>query len=139
MTSTEIQINKHARNKLLFTRNIIEGIQYIDIGRIVSPLVRDNLTESSLPMIVEEKLDSVIGTEKSCIDTLGDYVAIKNIGILFEKDLKLDLHKKIDSWSRDTVLIINLEGQIQNGFFYLADVKNKAHSCSLNNISYQII
>lgn len=131
-------IDKYSRNKLLFVQGVIEGVYFIDIGLQLSSYIETIMDKRNLSMLVEDKLNSIISAETQTIE-LGDLVAIRNIGILFEPELKLDLHSKLDQWSRDRILIVNLEGSIVNDIFYLGKGTNPAYSCSLKNITYKTI
>ena len=71
---------------------------------------------------------------------IGKYVAIKNIGILFEPELKLDLRAKFDSWAKSYVLIVDAnEGMIINNTFYLASARISTYSINLSEISHKTI
>ena len=70
---------------------------------------------------------------------IGDYIAIRNIGILFEPALRLDLHAKFSTWSKAYVLIVDsAEGTIQKDIFYLAGDTDSSYRINLSDISYKI-
>ena len=89
-------------------------------------------------MIAEDALNKMFSLGSCKNEQIGEYLAIKNIGILFEPALHIDVKTILKKWSRDYVLIVKLEGEIQNGIFYLSA---KATKCfvDLNDITHKII
>ena len=90
--------------------------------------------------MADEKLEELIKSNVVSHPEIGKYVAIRNIGILFEPDLKLDLRAKFDSWAKSYVLIVDAkEGIMINNTFYLASAYNSSYSVNLSEISYKTI
>ena len=96
------------------------------------------LQNKRLGTIAEDALNMLFRKKKKKNEQIGEYLAIKNIGILFEPALHIDVKTILKKWSRDYVLIVKLEGEIQNGIFYLSA---KATKCfvDLNDITHKII
>lgn len=131
-------INRHARNKLLFTSHEIKDINYVDIGRLLSEKIENSLQNRHLSMIAADALKEILSQNSNSSEAIGKYIAIKNIGILFEPTLHLDVKAILSNWSRDNVLIINHEGEIRNDIFYLAPQASK-YSVNLKEITYKAI
>lgn len=131
-------INRHARNKLLFTSHEIKDINYVDIGRRLSEKLENSLQKRHLPMIAEDALKEILSQNSNSSEAIGKYIAIKNIGILFEPILRLDLKTILSNWSRDYILIVYHEGEIRNDIFYLAPHVSK-YSVNLKEITYKAI
>lgn len=131
-------INRLARNKLLFTSQEMEGINYMDIGRLFSEKLENSLLKKHLPMIAEDALKAILSQNSESNEVIGRYIAIKNIGILFEPVLHFDLESFLSNWSRDQVLIICHEGEIRDNKFYLVPNTQK-YFVNLKEITYKAI
>jgi hypothetical protein len=127
------------RHKMLFISNEIEGVSFVDLGQELSKAIEPLLDKKRLPLLADDALERII-TNNSVVDAaLGDYVAIKNIGILFEPALNLDIQSKFDLWSRSRILLVHLEGVIQDKIFYLSRNSNKKYSVNLKDITYNTL
>lgn len=92
------------RNKIVFSKQCIEGLEYFNVGLAFAGKLRDN----SLPSLAIQQLfsDAVKADEN-----IGRYLAIFNIDILFEPDLKLDVGNLFDSYSKNQCLIIQADSE----------------------------
>lgn len=92
------------RNKIVFSKQCIEGLEYLNVGLAFAGKLRDN----SLPSLAIQQLfsDAVKADEN-----IGRYLAIFNIDILFEPDLKLDVGNLFDSYSKNQCLIIQADSE----------------------------
>ena len=131
-------INRQSRNNLLFTTEEVEGVNYVDIGRQLAEKIENHLQKKRLGMIAEDALNKIFSQGSCRNEEIGEYLAIKNIGILFEPALHIDVGTILKKWSRDHILVVMLEGEIQNGTFYLSDQEPK-YSVSLNDITYKTV
>ena len=106
------------RNRLVFCHEQIEGLTFVNVGKILA----ENLTKQDLhsPMIAymaEEVLSEILSSTK-VDDEIGSYVALNNIGVLFEPDLAFNLKSVIDSASTNKVVIILSDGIIKSDRYY---------------------
>lgn len=92
------------RNKIVFSKQCIEGLEYLNVGLAFAGKLRDN----SLPSLAIQQLfsDAVKADEN-----IGRYLAIFNIDILFEPELKLDVGNLFDSYSKNQCLIIQVDSE----------------------------
>lgn len=128
------------RHKLFFVSSQDNDINFTDIGFHLSKAIENSLDNKHLSLFADEKLEEIIKDNITESPEIGKYVAIRNIGILFEPELKLDLRAKFDSWAKSYVLIVDVnEGMIINNTFYLASARNSAYSINLSEISYKTI
>lgn len=127
------------RHKLLFTSYHTEGIEYVDMGALLAHEIESSLLNRHLPLIADDAVENIIKNHVKHNDALGHYIAIYNIGILFEPALRLDLHAKFNSWSKAYTLIVDCTaGTIKNNTFYLTDATDQSYSIDLSDISYKI-
>ncbi len=138
------QISKYLsvglRHKLFFVSSQDHDINFVDIGFKLSKAIENNLDNKHLSLLTDEKLEELIKSNVVSNPEIGKYVAIRNIGILFEPELKLDLRAKFDSWAKSYVLVVDAkEGIMINNTFYLASAYNSSYSIDLSEISYKTI
>ena len=127
------------RHKLLFTSHHAERINFVDMGALLARTIESSLSNRHLPFVAEEELEKIIKENVCHSSEIGDYIAIRNIGILFEPVLRLDLHAKFSTWSKAYVLIVDrTEGVIQKDIFYLAGDTDSSYTINLSDISYKI-
>lgn len=128
------------RHKLFFVESQDNDINFTDIGFHLSRAIENNLDNKHLSLFADERLEELIKANIISNSEIGKYLAIRNIGILFEPELKLDLRAKFDSWAKSYVLIIDAkEGMIINNIFYLASARNSLYSINLSEISHKTI
>ncbi len=139
METWKQHIAANSRHKLLFIKREIEDISFVDVGTELSAAIEHILHEKRLSMVAEEALDKIIDQYTIQDPDVGDYVAIRNIGILFEPALHINLHAKVDSWSRTRVLIIHHEGTIHNHVFFLTTNNETKYSLNLKDITYKTL
>lgn len=128
-----------ARHKLLFVSNEIEDITFVDIGAKLSAAIEHSLQNKRISMIAEDALEKIINQNTICNPDIGDLVAIKNYGILFEPALHINIHAKFDSWAKSKVLLVLLEGTIMNKIFYLSHCTDSKYSINLRDITYNTL
>ena len=92
------------RNKIVFSKQFIEGLQYLNVGLTLAKMLRDN----SLPSLAIPQLLSSAEKED---ESVGRYLAIFNIDILFEPELKLDVGNLFDSYSKNQCLVIQADSE----------------------------
>lgn len=92
------------RNKIVFSKQCIEGLEYLNVGLALAKM----LLGKSLPSLAIQQLfsDAVKADEN-----IGRYLAIFNIDILFEPELKLDVGNLFDSYSKNQCLIIQADSE----------------------------
>ena len=123
------------RNRLVFCHEQIDGLTFVNVGKILA----ENLTKQDLhsPMIAymaEEVLDEILSSTK-VDDEIGSYVALDNIGVLFEPDLAFNLKSVIDSASTNKVVIIHSDGIIKSDRYYFLQ-EGDASFIDLHGLSY---
>lgn len=128
------------RHKLIFMSIASLDISFIDIGLELSKAIESQIDKKRISLITDECLEKIIKNNIMHHTIIGEYIAIKNIGILFEPTLKLDLKAKIDSWSKSFILIIDSnEGIIKDNIFYLVGAIGSTYSINLSEISNKTI
>lgn len=92
------------RNKIVFSKQCIESLEYLNVGLAFARMLKDN----TLPSLAIQQLFS---NAVKADENIGRYLAIFNIDILFEPDLKLDVGNLFDSYSKNQCLIIQADSE----------------------------
>ena len=98
-------VAQNTRNKLVFCGHSIDGISFVDVGFELSL----RLSKSSYDN--DSALTDVLG-QSFHHDKIGTYLAITNIGILFEPELKLNIRDILDSYSKNQCLIVQSDAEL---------------------------
>lgn len=128
-------IESFSRNKIVFYKEPLLDIIPIDVGKLLSQLLFNFNNENKLPMIATEELDKILSKSVFEHPNFGRTLAIANVGILFEPDLKQDFKRIIDNHSTNNLLLIEWEGEIESNAIYFLS-KEKGIQINMNNLSH---
>jgi len=124
-------VAQNTRNKLVFSDHGIDELHFVDVGFELS------LRLSHFSFDDDTALADIL-SQSSYNDKIGSYLAISNIGILFEPELKFNIRNIFDSYSKNNVLIIQSGAEIQEGIFYFLK-KNDRSTVDLKGLTYLIV
>jgi len=128
----------NSRNKLVFYKDIDLEVMSIDLGLLLSQGIYNLDDKNKLTFKVASELDSLMNESISNHKLYGKIIAISNIGILLEPELKLDINKFFDNYSLNTVLFVKWDGEIDSDFAYFVNKKNSI-KIKINNLSHIVI
>ena len=128
----------NSRNKLVFYKEINLEIKNIDLGLLLSQKIYNLNEQINLPFKVASELDLLMNQSMYNHKLYGRMVAISNVGILLEPELKLDINKFFDNYSLNTVLFVKWDGEIDSDFAYFVNKKNSI-KIKINNLSHIVI
>lgn len=121
------------RNKIVLSTTEIPGLGYVDLGQTMSKILGDDPDNLHGKWTVYRRAMRFATHDYA----LGRYLAIKNIGILFEPDLHHNLEAIIDHYSSCELLIITAPGTIENDeFLFMGD---KDFKINLRGLSYIMV
>lgn len=123
------------KNRLVFDLNGSMGIDSIDVGYQLASTLKDMESPS---MLVGNIINKLILEHKTLDNRLGYVVAFKNIGILFEPALKINLGMLLDSISKSITLVMCAPGVVKNDTYYFMN-ENSGISMDLKGMSYYVI
>lgn len=131
-------LNANPRNKLIIGRNYYSDLSYLNLGLEFAQVLSSASTNRHFPLkaktLLDELLDSSVRTTSEAENTL----AIENIGILFEPDLKVDFHALIDQHSKHNAIFLKWDGEIENDNLYFLTIENGL-KINIKDISHIII
>lgn len=122
---------QNTRNKLVFCDHNIDELHFVDVGFELS-------LRLSLSSLDDDSALADLFEQTSYHDKIGSYLAISNIGILFEPELKFNIRNILDSYSKNNVLIIQSDAEIQNGTFYFLKQSDRS-AVNLQGLTYMIV
>lgn len=121
------------RNKIVICNSCISDLHYVDIGAELARLLSQNQTSTcDYAALCRQILKTTSFNEQ-----VGFYLALKNIGILFEPSLHLNLRTIVENYSIGQSLFISADGRIESGkFLFLSDA-----TCTINlhGLSYKLL
>lgn len=127
-----------SRNKIIFYKKEILDIKVLDIGKYMSQEMNYIISDSKIGLkshlIIEQLFSSSITNDS----TYGKYLAIQNVGILFEPELKMDFLQILDKYSSSNTLFVKWEGVIEDGILYFL-TKEKGQKIDIKNLSHIVI
>lgn len=137
LSDIEIYNKQDARDHLVFIRKPIEGLETVDVGRLLSKWLRQqDLSSQFLQMEVNDELDEILSQEYER-DDIGDYLVITNIGILFEPALQVNTRALLERHSDRKLIIVLSDGVVDKEgckYYFLSPCDN--FSIDLNGLSY---
>lgn len=99
LTDIKNYITQNTRNKIVFCHESIDGLKFVNVGHDLSQLLSKNSYN------YEEAVSAILDNTNHN-DSIGDYLALTNIAILFEPELKVNVYDILDAYSKNQCLII---------------------------------
>lgn len=128
-------LKTQSRNKIVFYRNSINDIPEIDLGTELSQVLFNLNDLTKLPMKVSLELENMLNTATIDHEIYGRTLAISNLGILFEPELKVDFNNLLEKYSNTNALFVKWEGAIDNENLYFLS-KEKGIRININKLSH---
>ncbi len=126
-----------SRNHLIIANGCLDDLEYVNVGLEVSTLIEDKLNDRRLSMRIQDDLNNIMNCHICHSEKFGYYIGLKNIGILFEPLLKINLEGFFDRWSQNITLIINKDKAIiDNNRLFLTKGCSNDYTVSLKGINY---
>lgn len=136
--SLSTYLESQSRNKIVFFKNDMPGIEQLNVGdklaKEIKHLVEDSKIGLKSRLIIEELFSSSITNDSA----YGKYLAIQNVGILFEPELKTDFLQILDKYSSSNTLFVKWEGEIEDGILYFL-TKEKGQKIDIKKLSHIVI
>ena len=127
-------LDTNPTNKIVFIRDYEDAI---DLGQELSSHIKPHLNHQNLSMKTKDLIDELFMSNIKFSEEIGDYIAVKNLGIIFETELKINFDYLLKAYSSDYTLIIQWPGEISsNHLFFLS--KEKGSIADLKNVTYTI-
>ena len=129
-----------SRNHIAFVSQCDDELRFVDIGLELSMKVEDILSDRRLSLKSQDYLNDILNKHLVDADGIGSYLAIRNIGILFEPLLMIDVEALFNKWSQNTMLIVDLgKGDILQERFFLVPHCDLRYSVDLHELNYMVM
>ena len=133
-------IHSPSRNHLILSNGCLDGLKHTDVGFEVSCFIEDIIGDRHLSMRVQDYINKLFREHIFLSNDLGQYLAVTNVGILFEPLLKLDVEALFGRWSQNNTLFLDIgKGYVTDNRYYLTQGCPKAYSVSLASINPLIL
>ena len=133
-----MNLGQRSRNKIIVLTEEPENLIFLDLGAALSLALQNIQDKKDISHLALHELELLFSQHTLQMDDQTYYLALKNIGILFEKELNLDIPKIVDRFSQNNILFIKWEGIIEKGnLFFLT--REKGIKLNMNNLSYTTI
>lgn len=136
MEKIKLFISSANRNKLIISKDD-SIINCIDFGNIIAQELQKT-DRTKIAFRLNQILDKLIITHKTYNNDFDEFIAIKNIGILLEPELKFNFEKFLENYSQNLTVYLKWEGDIENNQLYFLD-KTSKYRIDMNNISHIVI
>ena len=131
-------LSQRPKYKLAFDLSSTLDVESVDTGIYLSNVLTSKVSKKNLDMYAGETLRAMIRLHTHDHPEYGRYVALSNIGILFEPSLAFNLETIIEQTSKDLLMIIQAKGKIDNERFYYLSPQNHL-TINLKNLTYTVI
>jgi hypothetical protein len=131
-------IKSQSRNKVIFHSKDISNLESVNIGLRISESIYNFKEPGRISMRVSSEVNDILNASISHHEVFGKYLSIKNFGILFEPELKIDFARLLDCFSQNNVFFVNCEGEIDTDNFYFL-TKENGIKINIKNLSHIVI
>jgi hypothetical protein len=135
MNNIDLYLSSQSRNKIVILTAPLNGIIPFDIGVMISRAIELLTDDKRISLKFNDILDDIFNSLIIESEKYGKILSIKNLGILFERDLKIDVLHLFDKYSRTNTLFIQWEGEIENNTLYFLS-KQKGQKINIKNLSH---
>ncbi|ALM22000.1 hypothetical protein AAT17_12545 [Nonlabens sp. MIC269] len=138
MDKIDRYLKSQSRNKIIFYKQDILGLEAIDIGKKLSHEINPITSDAKIGMKFLIIMDELFTSSLSNNSEYGKYLAIRNVGILLEPELKTDFIQILDKYSSLNTLFVKWDGEIEDGILYFL-TKEKGQKIDIKNLSHIVI
>lgn len=116
-------ISTNPTHKLIIHNEEID-VNYLNVGQSLSTVIKELKLSKHIVLEVKSKLEEQLNAATYIHPVLGEILAIENLGILFERDLKINFNSILVSHSRNKILLVKWEGIIDENILYFTSKKS---------------
>lgn len=129
-------LNIGPRYRFAFVRNEdkVLHVPSVNVGYCVASYIKDN-EHSDLKAECFSYIKQLIAIHTQHHPEIGKYVYLKNIGILFEPEIGLDVSIFLSNISRNTLLLIDWNGEMVYPYLYFLHSGSK-YKLKLSQLNY---
>jgi hypothetical protein len=128
-------LNTHSRYKVVFHSTPVDDLQSHNVGVLLAEAIKEIKDDNRLSLKASILIDEILNSCKESHPDYGEILAIENIGILLEPELKIDVQYLIQNNSVNNTLFVQWEGNIENNILYFLS-KEQGIEINIQNLNY---
>jgi hypothetical protein len=131
-------LSNKPKYRLVFDISSSLDVESVDTGAYLAEALQSKVQKKNLNMYASDAIRKMLREHIQEHPMYGQYLAIKNIGILFEPALAFNLETLVEQTAKSVLLIIQARGVVEKErFFFLSPSHNL--SISLKSLNYIVI
>ena len=138
MNCLQTYLTNKPKYKLVFDPSSSLDVESVDAGAYLANVLQSKVQKKNLNMYASDAIRKMLSEHIHEHPLYGQYVAIKNIGILFEPALAFNLETLVEQTSKSVLLIIQAKGVVEKDRFYFLSPSYNL-SISLKSLNYIVI
>ena len=131
-------LSNKPKYKLVFDPSSSLDVESVDAGAYLAKVLQSKVQKKNLNMYASDAIRKMLGEHIHEHPQYGQYVALSNIGILFEPALAFNLETLVEQTAKSILLIIQAKGVVEKDRFYFLSPSHNL-SISLKNLNYIVI
>lgn len=130
-----MNLRQRSRNNIIVLTEEPENLIFLDLGVALSSALQNVVDSRDVAHVALHQLELLFIQYTFQMEDQTCYLALKNVGILFEKELNLDIPKILDRFSQNNILFLKWAGLAdQNNLYFLT--KENGIKINTSNLSY---
>ena len=134
-----INFAKYAsHHHVIFCREVIPELTFVNVGLVLSEkILEEGLDSPMLDFATDDFIQEIMSRHVSHPE-IGNYLALTNIGILFEPSLSYNISELFKSHSRNKILFIHTQAVIKDDVLYFNNPSDNI-TAELSGVHYIIV
>ena len=128
-------LSSDSRNKIVVHQSRIPGIHYGNVGYDLSSDLTNCIQKGNITMKTLDALDQLLEGYVVPDNCIGKYIAIENLGLLFEPELKIDLTQLLSKYSKFHPIFLRWDGDVDRHILFFLS-KETGVKIDLSHLSY---
>ncbi len=127
-----------SHHHIVFCREVIPELTFVNVGLELSDkILKEGLDSPMLDFATDDFIQEIMSRHESHPE-IGNYLALTNIGILFEPSLSYNIPELFKSHSRNKILFIHTQAVIKDDVLYFNNPSDNI-TAELSGVHYIIV
>ena len=127
-----------SHHHIVFCREMMPELTFVNVGLVLSEkILEEGLDSPMLDFATDDFIQEIMSRHESHPE-IGNYLALTNIGILFEPSLSYNIPELFKSHSRNKILFIHTQAVIKDDVLYFNDPSDNI-TADLSGVHYIIV
>ena len=117
----------------------MDGFSYLDLGQsLADTLQSENLSSPALPFKAYDAIKAILSDNQQSTEEGIAYIAIKNLNILFEPALKINVRSLVEDYAKRCLLVLQINNRLTRDGVYYPFPNNTTYSLELGSFPVPI-